>query len=208
MHGAKQPPPYVIMKRCVFILVWATVLGAARAQVAPSNLETYQILAKRCLAEAPGVAQTFALAAPGVMPYLRTTLVDAWRAEGRTIFLADTSYQAPAQEMPRLDYAVERAAVTYAPARRKHVGRQVSLEVRYTFASHQGRILAGDRCSELHSDVVLRRDISALETEAFPETKGVLPRAGWTRRYLEPAALATATALTVFLFFNLRSEGG
>ena len=101
---------------------------------------------------------------------------------------------------------IEEARVGYARARRKQLNRTVTLALRYTFAAADGRLLGEARCRETFTDTIRRADRADLESEAFPETQGDAPRAGWMRRYLEPAVLAAATAITVYLFFNLRSD--
>ena len=190
----------------VLVCLASTAWPAARAQPTPTNLEAYQTLALRCLAAVPDTATVVALDAPALMPYLRTALTDAWRNDGRTLFLADSSLQPAGPAVPRLAYAIENVGVEYARARRKQLNRAVSLTLRYTFTTAQGRLLDEARCSETFTDTIRRAERAALESEAFPETQGTLPRAGWMRRYLEPAALAAATAITVYLFFNLRSD--
>ena len=195
------------MRALVLLGCLAPMAGrTVRAQQPPTNLETYQTLALRCLASVPDTAQALALDAPALMPYLRTALTDAWRREGRALFLADTSFQASGPPPPRLRYAIEEARVAYARARRKQLDRTVTLALRYTFTGADGRLLGEARCRETFTDTIRRADRTALETDAFPETQSDPPRAGWMRRYLEPAVLAAATAITVYLFFNLRSD--
>ena len=177
-------------------------LGAALAQ--PTNLETYQRLALRCLTEAPDTVQAFRLEAPAQMPYLRTALTQRWREEGRVLFLADSLGERPATA--RLRYEIEEARVAYARARRKQLARTVTLALRYTFTAADGRLLREDRCRDTITDTIRRSDRAALEWETFPETLGEDPRGGWMRRYLEPAILAVATAVTIYLFFNIRSQ--
>lgn len=172
----------------------------------PTNQEAYQMLALGCLASVPDTAHVIWLDAPTQMPYIRTALTEAWREENRTLFLADSSAQLPEPAPPRLHYAIEHAHVAYARHRRKQLARTVTLGLRYTFIAPDGRLLGEAGCIETYTDTIRRRDVSALESAAFSETQGTIPRGGWIRRYLEPALLATATAVTVYLFFNLRND--
>lgn len=187
-------------------LVAVSAPSIAHGQSAPSNMEAYQVLAVRCLVQVPDTARALSLASPSVMPFLRTALVEAWQGEGRSIYLADSTFMEPDRPMPRLSYAVEQAGVTYAPARRRAFERTVTLALQYTYATDGGRLLRDARCKDSYSDMIRRSDRLTLETAAYPETQGMVPRAGWVRRYLEPAVLATVSAVTVFLFFNLRSD--
>ncbi len=186
----------------LFCFVLLLAAGPARAQ--PTNLEAYQTLALRCLAAVPDTVRALRLEAPAQMPYLRTALVNRWRQDGRTLFVPDSSVQVLA--LPRLRYAVEAAEVAYARAGRRQLQRTVTLALRYTFTAPDGRLLADDRCRDTFTDAIRRTERDALESGAYPETQGAAPPGSWRRRYLEPALLGAATAVTIFLFFNLRSD--
>ena len=186
-------------------LLWAGT-ASVRGQDLSTNLEAYQLLAVGCLGEVPGSRSAFRLDAAPTMPYLRQALVRHWKQQGRAVFLADTAATAPAPNMDRLTYGVDQARVRYERARRRVLRRTVELELTYALIAQSGEVLADERCRRDYSDTFERRAVSGRETPAFPETVGALPRGGFTRRYLEPAVLATASALTVFLFFRLRSE--
>jgi len=189
-----------VLLACLALMPFLTV----RAQ--PTSLEVYQTLALGCLYDVPDTARAFVLDAPAQMPYLRTALADRWRRDGRTLFLADSSLQENTPALSRLRYAVEETGVVYARARRKQYARSITLALRYTFTAADGRLLGEDQCRETFTDMIRRADRVSLETDAFPETQGSIPHAGWMRRYLEPAVLAFASAVTVYLFFNLRSD--
>ncbi len=101
-----------------------------RAQSTPTNVEAYQALALRCLNSVPDTTAALLLDAPTLMPYLRSALTAAWQRDGRTLFLADTAFSAPARALPRLVYALEEARVDYKRVRRKQLNRTVTLAVR------------------------------------------------------------------------------
>ena len=186
------------------LCLWSWSLPAGHAQT--TNLAAYQDLAVRCLAGVPDTVQAFRLDAPEQMPYLRAALVERWQAEGRTLYLADSSFQTPGPPPPRLRYEIEQARVAYARAGRRQMDRTVTLGLRYTFIGSEGRLLRDDRCLDTFTDTLRRADQAAVQTDAFPETQAEPPPGSWRRRFLEPAVLAAATAVTIFLFFNLRSE--
>ncbi|MDX1531980.1 MAG: hypothetical protein R3362_10690, partial [Rhodothermales bacterium] len=166
-----------------------------------TNAEVYQQLAVQCLGAVPGTAQALRLEAPGQMPYLRAALVQHWAEEGRALYLADS-----AAALPHLRYAIEEVGVAYAREGRRRLRRAVTLALRYTFTGPDGRLLHDDRCRDTFTDTLPRAARAAVEDAAYPETQGEAPPAGWRRRYLEPALLLAATAVTVALFFNLRGE--
>ncbi len=169
----------------------------------PTNVDIYLDQAVSCLHSVPGPAQAFTLQSPGVMEYLETALISGWTSAGKSVFRADSAVTRP---LPHLAYRTETATVAYAPARRKRLARTVSLTLLFSWTTEDGRILRSERCNRSSEDTILRREVADLETPSYPETTGTLPPSGWTRRYLEPAALGAATVLMVFLFFNLRSS--
>lgn len=200
-HGTKK----LLIRAAIGVLcLWSGSLGVGYAQT--TNLAAYQNLAVRCLADVPDTVQAFRLDAPALMPYLRAALVERWQAEGHTLYLADSSFQTPGLPPPRLRYEIEQAQVEYERAGRRQMDRTVTLGLRYTFIGSDGRLLHDDRCLDTFTDTLRRADQAAVQTDAFPETQAEAPSGSWRRRLLEPAVLAAATAVTIFLFFNLRSE--
>lgn len=183
-----------------------TVLAAALAAPAaaqPTNAEAYAALARDCMTALPDSVDAFTLDAPAAMPYLRTALVGPWRAEGRRVFVADSA----AAARPRLAVRVERAAVDYERAGRRRVARTVTLALRVTLTGPDGDLWQERACPGVYQDVVPRAALARLEDPAFAETQGPVPEGGRLRRWVEPAVLTAAAAVTVYLFFTVRSDG-
>ena len=168
-----------------------------------SNISILEDLAVRCLAGIPDTTQTFFLSASTQMPYLRTALVDRWLNEHRTIMLPDS---AGYMGHPRLVYQIDEVRVDYQRQGRKRIQRDITLALRYSFTNNNGQLLSEERCTDSFTDVLDRNEVAAVESDAYPETKGDPPETGWVRRFLEPTVLTAATALTVYLFFSLRSD--
>ena len=206
-HALRITVPNVLPRFYLILLFFASPQAASvHAQDVYTNLEVYQTLAKSCIAGVPDTWRVLAIEAPSSMPYVRSALVQHFQLERRAIFLPDTSSTLSSQRLNRLSYAVDEARVRYQKVRRNVVRRSVVLELRYSLVTQTGEIVADDRCSKSYADTLRRSAVREYETPAYPETAGALPRPAWTRRYLEPIVLATASALAAFLFFNLRSE--
>ena len=190
------------------LLVFLLLLGTSHyADAQPAtNVEAYQTLAVDCLAGVPDTVRAFQLQAPSQMPYLRTALVERWQREGRTVFLADSTLGTTPARLPRLVFLIEESGVDYERAGRRQMRRAVHLGLRYTFLGADGRLLREDACRDRFDDMLRPADQSVVETAAFPESQGEAPRAGWLRRYAQPAVLAAATAVTIYLFFSLRDN--
>jgi hypothetical protein len=178
--------------------------AAAQASKVPTNLEVLQSLAVGCLIDTvPDSTQTFRLDASEQMPYLRSALVGRWQDAGRRIYVAADSATAP---LPTLAYDVETVKVAYARAGRRTVERAVTLALHFTLTAADGRLLRDERCRDTYADTVQRDLLVDLESAAHPETQADPPPGGWLRRYAQPAIVAAATVVTVFLFFSLRSD--
>ena len=178
-------------------------LAAPATWAQPTNQEALEALAVGCLAEVPDGLDAFRLDVPAAMPYLQTALVARWSTPGRAVYAVDST---ATSSVPTLTVAVDEAAVTYARAGRSAYERTVRLSLRHALTAPDGRILSADGCSETYTDTIARSRVARLETPAYPETQGVLPQAGWVRRYAQPAVLATAAVVTAYLFFSLRSD--
>lgn len=178
-----------------------------RAQPAPppSNLDVYQQIAVACVAEAPAALDAFRLAMPAQMPYLRTALMERWQAQQKQVYLADSSYTAAPAALSTLTVQIEQAEVHYERAARKQVQRAVTLGLQYTVVGGDGQLLQEARCADTVRDTVPRDQLDALASP-YPETQAEPPAAGWFRRHGQPAILTAATAVTVYLFFALRSD--
>ncbi len=204
-----QPPSSPPARRVAVasaLLAALAILGAcasARPGAAqPLNRVLFEEMAVDCLGTLPETEGDLILHAPEEMPYVRAVLVAAWQADGRAIFLPDST-----KAGLRIAYAIEEAAVHYEKRRRKQLAREVRLVLLYNIADQDGRVLADDRCALARSDVITRGQRTAVETEAWPETQGAAPRRSRVRRMLEPVVLTAAMTVTAWLFFSLRSSG-
>lgn len=178
-------------------------LAAPAAGAQPTNQEALEALAVGCLADVPDGLDAFRLDVPAATPYLQTALVARWSAPGRAVYVADST---ATSALPTLSVAVDEAAVTYARAGRGAYDRTVRLAVRHALTAPDGRILSAEACSDAYTDTIARSQVARLESPTYPETQGAQPQAGWVRRYAQPAVLATAVVVTVYLFFSLRSD--
>ncbi len=194
-----------VAARGLLVVVAAFALGAETAGAQETNLAVYQRLALECLGELPRDVEALSVEAPDEMPYVRSALIESWRSDGREVFDFD-GLPPQSATLPRLAFTVEDAQVTYDALGRRRLNRNVRLAVHYVLSDVDGRILLDERCSEAADDVIDRAERERLEDQVYSETRGDPPRAGWVRRYVEPAVLTAATALGVYLFFTLRSQ--
>jgi hypothetical protein len=187
---------------CLLGFLLAGSLLTARAQsLPPTNLEQFQRLARSCLT-LPDSLEAFRLEAPDTLPYVKTALEAAWLQEGRRL------YTSAEIQFPIVRYRITTAQVTYAGLPRRQVVRHVTLVMQYALQAPDGRVLLAASCQPVVTDTVARTLVVSLEHPAFPETQAPLPteQPGLLTRYLMPAIALTATALSVYLLFTLRSR--
>lgn len=173
-----------------------------QAQVLPlTNLEQFQRLAHACLT-LPDSLQAFRLEAPDTLPYVQTALEASWLQEGRKLYTTAT------MPLPTVRYQITAAQVTYQLLPRKQVVRRITLAMQYALQAPDGRVLFAASCQPIVTDTVAQHLIFRLEHPAFPETQAPLPTKppGLLTRYLVPTLALTATALSVYLLFTLRSR--
>lgn len=175
---------------------------AVRAQ--PTNVEVFQQLALQCLETVPDTVRAFRLEAPSQMPYLRSALLEQWQDTDYLVFLADTLRFNVPDDLPLLAYSIRQVGLAYTHQGRKRLRRDVTLDLHYRLTAANGQVLSDQSCTTPYTDTIARNAAKHLSDPAYTETAAPIP-AGWLRRYLEPAVLTAATAVTVYLFFNLRS---
>lgn len=169
----------------------------------PTNLEIFQDLAIACIEPVPGETRLFQLDATDSMPYLRSALVSQWNDTDYRVYLVDTLRADP---LPTLSYHVDEARVSYERLRRKRVARTVALTMQYSFVDADGILLQDNLCAKDEADTLAVSDLDRVESDAYPETTAPLPARRWLRGYLEPIILTAASAISVYLFFTLRSD--
>lgn len=179
----------------------ATSQTAPPTSFPPTNIEIYQNLALECLTDA-ALPDSFRLADSRGAPYIRGALVAHWLDEGRTVYADDTTSTATPS---RLSFEADRQAVRYE-REGKRIRRHVELGLRYEVIAADRRLTAASRCDLTHTDVLDRSHIQRIDDGRYAATTAELPPASWRRRYLEPVIVGAATAVTVVLFFTLRSK--
>lgn len=85
------------------------------------------------------------------------------------------------------------------------VKRVISLTGNYNI-SQDGIISISDEINYLKSDTVDYDDIKSLENNSHPFTKGEIPSEPFFSSLFEPVIAISAAALTVILFFTVRSK--
>lgn len=178
--------------------------SAPQAGAQPAtNAALYQDIALHCLGDVPNGLDRLILEAPSTLPFVRSALVSAWQEADIEIFIDEGAEV----EGPRLSYSIEEAGVDYLRADRR-LARSVRLALRYSLVGDDGRVIVDDVCRDARHDYIMQDDVSTVESDAYRETQGQLPPAGWFRRVLEPAVVTAASAVAVYLFFVLRSSDG
>ena len=171
-----------------------------------TNLEVFQSQVIQCLGSLPETSPQFILDTPSSHTFIQSALIAHWKSDSYTIFNADSTYSDLTTSLPTLRYKIEEASVSYERLPKKKVQRNIRLTTHFTLISIQGMIDADSICTKNFTDAVSRKELTSLESSAFPETRAPHPAKGWIQRYIEPVILTTATVLGVYLFFTLRSD--
>ena len=172
-----------------------------------SNVSVYQELAVGCFGNVPDDLPAFKVAPPSRMPFIRSALVTHWTQQGSRVFLADSVYSEMPDPLAQLTYGVETAQVRYARLKKKRMARTVELVMPATLHSASGEVLYDNTCRQEKTDTLAIADLNRIQSSTYPETTASPPKAGWSRRILEPVVLTGATVVGVYLFFTLRSTG-
>lgn len=169
------------------------------AHAQPTNVEVFEQLATECLSDE--LPEALIVDASEARPYVRSAVVSHLLETGRRVYGADAEIDSLSvltvrEEDPRIGYERERRGIR----------RSASMALRTSLRMPDGRLATDEACTRSYSDRVDRREIARLENPNYPETSAPVPAASWRRRYVEPIIMAGATAVTVLLFFSLRSK--
>jgi hypothetical protein len=188
----------------------AAILVPQGAAGQETNADILERLAVECVQPVAEPYTTIVLNPDPVNPFLNQAIISALRDNGKDLFLAsetavyDTTSLSPAE--PLLTFFLEGATVDYRKKGRRTIDRSVGLRLSYLLTNRNSRVIADSTCFRSFSDEIAYSDLDAVETESIPLTKGKRPRQSWIRRYAEPIVVAGATAVAVYLFFNVRSD--
>lgn len=179
-------------------------------QAQQTNAEIFRDMAVECLQPVVEPYSDLVLNTDRVNPFLNQAVISAFRDAGKGIFLHPEVAAGDSLALPSahayVAYFVEHGSVEYSRRGRRSIGRAVELQLSYLLSDAGARVIADSTCSRTYEDEISRSDLDVVETESIPITKGERPRRSWIRRYAEPIVVASATAVAVYLFFNVRSD--
>ncbi len=178
----------------------ALCFTTASADAQPTNVEIFQHLAVECIVDVE-VPDSIVVDAGDARDYVRSAITSYLIDRDRRVYAVD----ADVDSMAVLHLRHDPPELTYSRSGRR-IARNASLSLHLLMIMPGGRVAADRACRRSFDDVVERRMLAQLESSAWPETKPPAPPASWRRRYLEPVIMAGATAVTVLLFFSLRSK--
>jgi hypothetical protein len=179
----------------VTVLLWVPI-RAADGQ--PTNMQVVERLVTECIAELP-LPSMLSIAPDVRYESVSNAVVEHLREREIRVFASDTLGR------QSLGYQIEDVSVAYQRLGRDYE-RNVRAVVLPRVLSESGEILHAGRCERSLDDIINRGDIVRIERGAPSEARAELPPASFRRRVAEPLLLAGATAVSVVLFFTLRSK--
>ena len=175
-----------------------------------TNADILRRLAADCLSPVAAPYSSLTLHSDPLNPFLNQAVISQLRDSGKEVFLvmlpavSDSLNRSPGDMS--LTYFVQDARVGYEADGRRHVTRTIDLELSYLLVAPDSKVIADSTCTRRYDDRIRRADLDAIENETIPITQGERPKRGFLRRYAEPIVVAGATAVAVYLFFNVRSD--
>ncbi len=195
------------------VLLWLVAvsgvwINGSGLHAQPTNAEVLSQLASNCVTEITTIPDSIVVIADPSHTFVRPAVTASLRDRGVVVFSdRPTSGETlDGNKIATLTYVVDGARVTYAKADDDRVERAVAIRLSYTLLDGRRAVSADSSCSMNFVDTVERSRIGSLEDPLLPVTVGDRPDRGWLRRYLEPAVVVAASAVVVYLFFNVRSD--
>jgi hypothetical protein len=183
------------------VILWI-IAGALPTAAQPTNMQVLERLATECLDELD-LPDALKLSADARFEGIAIAVAQYLRERDVRIYQADTL--ATNRAMSLLNYSIEDLGFAYSRAGRNYE-RHGSLRMAIRLLADDGEVVVVERCERMYEDRVARGDIERIERGAYPQATAELPPANIRRRVVEPVLLAGATAVSVILFFTLRSK--
>lgn len=191
------------------LAVLMTLAGTPDSRAQSTNAEILQQLAVGCLPPDATSFRGLTVRSDRQHSFLDQAIVGSLANRGLDVYLeagVDHDSTSNPAHTAFLTYFVREAVVRYERKGRRRISREIALEMGYILQDSTGRVAADSTCADAYSDEILRTQLDAVESESIPVTRGERPRGSWIRRYAEPVIVGAATAVAVYLFFNVRSD--
>ncbi|MBT8401126.1 MAG: hypothetical protein KJO98_11665 [Rhodothermia bacterium] len=181
-----------------------------RAAGQPANGDIIGQLAADCATMGLAAVDTLELIPDDRYEFIRTAVVLAMQNQGTVVMMS----QAPAtstvnsvdgEQRPSLRYRIENGEVRYSKAGGV-LAREIVVDTRVLATMSDNSVARDTLCTKSFSDQIRPADVDDVEDPNQPLTLGNRPDKGWLRRIAEPAVVAAASAVAVYLFFNVRSD--
>lgn len=174
---------------------------SVKTNAQPTNREVMVSLVTSCLAPAVDSSTAISYTYHGSESFIETGIVSSWLSDGRTVSVHDNDSMEN-----HLEIHVTDLAVNYTRLSRKSVSRTVTAAVMATLKSSDNEILEAVNCPGSFDDVLDRRKLVSVEDSQLPVTAAPHPSSGIIRKYIQPVIVGAASAVTVYLFFSIRSS--
>ena len=192
-------------------IIFGALLPLCSSFGQPSNGEILGRLVAHCVTSAASDTDSLILMPDQRYDFLRTAVVNALRGEGKAVFLAlDAGDQIAVEAAAHsgywaLTYRVESSTIRYS-SDDGELTRSVVVGTRILVTADKAEVVADTLCETDFSDEIAGADLDRMEVPASEITRGERPGKGWLRRIAEPVIVAAASAVAVYLFFNVRSD--
>ncbi len=193
------------LARLTFLLALSLVafsfLGTDMAIAQPTNRDVIVSLVGNCVSNTIASDSSVAYSYSGSTGFIESGVVAAWLSEGKSVRVHDN-----ASKEKHLEFQTTNIAVQYRRSSRSTVDREVSVSTIGTVRDADGTIIESIDCPDSFRDTVDRHQLDSIEDSEIPLTQGTRPSRGFVRKYLQPVVVAAASAVTVYLFFSIRSN--
>ncbi len=182
-----------------------------RAAGQPANGDIIGQLAADCVTSALAAADTVRLVPDQRYEFIRTAVVGAIQNDGTIVVISPASPEAAPQQSSRtrphawLRYRIEKSEIRYTKAG-DALAREIFVDTRVLATMSDHSVAVDSLCAGSFEDEIQPADVQDVEDSSQPLTIGRRPDKGWLRRIAEPAVVAAASAVAVYLFFNVRSD--
>lgn len=194
----------------VVVTLAICALPVVRAACQPANADIIGRLAADCVTTAVATADTVEIIPDDRYEFIRTVVVNSVRDDGSVVVISRTPQGPSGNEGSTgrrtvVSYRIENGGVRYSKSG-DALTREIAVDTRVLATMSDNSVVLDTLCVKSFIDEIRPADIDKVEDSNQPLTLGKRPSKGWLRRVAEPAVVAAASAVAVYLFFNVRSD--
>lgn len=184
-------------------IFWGLSISFLQAQ--SNNEAQFRQLLQQCATEMNMLPMAFNIKTTALPAPLFADLIQIWQGQNKKVFEVDSTSKQTIS-LPLLHLQLQKAEVRYQIMRRNQAKRNVIFTWTESLKNADGEIQYLRTCYKTAEDIILTKQISALENIQLPFTQGSVEIRKSASKGTSVAILSATVGITTYLLFSVRSK--